>query len=445
MGESLLSSQSCADLEVGLPNPPPIESAPVCISHNSKRLRQTGKTWLPSRLRSSNASKRRNLPSQGLHNSRFLKQIISCTETRQKMAASNRSQCPEQLFACTNLQDGDRGNYQKFPDKRRMGSLHRSKRCVFSCTHTSGFSTLATLPCRQENVPVQGSAFRFSNGTTRVHADCKRSEARTSVSRNSSSPIPGRLVVKGKLPTPVHEPDKRTPSYSPGTRVRDKLRKVRTRTYTKNRFPWLPFRSVSRKSLSNKKEIENSTKVDSGHGGLISNHPTAVNVPDRGTSIPGKDYTNGSVTHAPPPVVSQNKLAIPPVCRSEDSSFKPLVKASSVVERPKQSEFRVPFTFRGTQHPHLHRCVKPGLGSPSRYHDYQWQLDNEGKISSYQCSRVKSSVSSLKKSFQNFIQNKRLLIATDNATVVSYLNKQGGTHSWDMCLLVWRILAYCNP
>ena len=41
--------------------------------------------------------------------------------------------------------------------------------------------------------------------------------------------------------------------------------------------------------------------------------------------------------------------------------------------------------------------------------------------------------------------DKRVLIATDNATVVSYLSKQEGTHSWDRCLLVWRILAYCNP
>ena len=49
------------------------------------------------------------------------------------------------------------------------------------------------------------------------------------------------------------------------------------------------------------------------------------------------------------------------------------------------------------------------------------------------------------KSFQNRILDKSVLIATDNATVVSYLNKQGGTHSWDMCLLVWHILAYCNP
>ena len=43
------------------------------------------------------------------------------------------------------------------------------------------------------------------------------------------------------------------------------------------------------------------------------------------------------------------------------------------------------------------------------------------------------------------ILDKSVLIATHNATVVSYLSKQEGTHSWDRCLLVWRILAYCNP
>ena len=397
MGESLLSSQSCADLEVGLPNPPPIESAPVCISHNSKRLRQTGKTWLPSRLRSSDASKRRNLPSQGLHNSRFLKQVIFCTETRQKMATSNRSQCSEQLFVCTNLQDGDCGNYQKFPDKRRMGSLHRSKRRVLSCTHTSGFSTLATLPCRQENVPVQGSAFRFSNSTTRVHADCKRSEARPSVSRNSSSPIPGRLVVKGKLPTPVHEPDKRTPSYGPGTRFRDKLRKIRARTYTKNRLSGLPFRFDTRKSLSNPKEVENSSKSCSGHGGRITNNPKVAYVPDRCTSIPRKNNTNGQAPHASISVVPEDTLAISPVSRPEDSGFKSSEKLSSVVEKSQKSRKGLSFTSSGTQYPYFHRCVKPGLGSSFRKSDSQWQLDRSGKIASYQCPRVKSCISGLKK------------------------------------------------
>ena len=77
MGESLLSSQSCANLEVGLSNPTPIESAHVCISHNSKRLQQTGKTWLPTRLRVTNAPKNtiyhlKDCTTQGFYSRIFL-------------------------------------------------------------------------------------------------------------------------------------------------------------------------------------------------------------------------------------------------------------------------------------------------------------------------------------------------------------------------------------
>ena len=37
-----------------------------------------------------------------------------------------------------------------------------------------------------------------------------------------------------------------------------------------------------------------------------------------------------------------------------------------------------------------------------------------------------------------------MLICSDNSTVVSYLNKEGGTHSIEMCALIWRILAFTN-
>ena len=35
------------------------------------------------------------------------------------------------------------------------------------------------------------------------------------------------------------------------------------------------------------------------------------------------------------------------------------------------------------------------------------------------------------------------LISTDNTTVVSYINKQGGTHSPNLCIEVWEILHWC--
>ena len=49
--------------------------------------------------------------------------------------------------------------------------------------------------------------------------------------------------------------------------------------------------------------------------------------------------------------------------------------------------------------------MKSGLGSSFRKHDSQWQLDRSGEITSYQCPRVKGSVSGLKKLSK---QNSRL-------------------------------------
>ena len=37
-----------------------------------------------------------------------------------------------------------------------------------------------------------------------------------------------------------------------------------------------------------------------------------------------------------------------------------------------------------------------------------------------------------------------MLVATDNSTVVVYINKQGGTHSLEMCTLLWKILTWCH-
>jgi hypothetical protein len=45
--------------------------------------------------------------------------------------------------------------------------------------------------------------------------------------------------------------------------------------------------------------------------------------------------------------------------------------------------------------------------------------------------------------FQEEIQGKNLLIRCDNATVVAYINKQGGTKSIPLCLLLWDMMQWC--
>lgn len=47
------------------------------------------------------------------------------------------------------------------------------------------------------------------------------------------------------------------------------------------------------------------------------------------------------------------------------------------------------------------------------------------------------------KTFLQHVKNKSVLVRTDNATVVSYINKQGGTHAPELCYLTWDLLKWC--
>ena len=46
--------------------------------------------------------------------------------------------------------------------------------------------------------------------------------------------------------------------------------------------------------------------------------------------------------------------------------------------------------------------------------------------------------------FKDQCQNQTVLVATDNSTVVADINKQGGTHSAEMCALLCKIMTWCH-
>ena len=46
--------------------------------------------------------------------------------------------------------------------------------------------------------------------------------------------------------------------------------------------------------------------------------------------------------------------------------------------------------------------------------------------------------------FSKQCTRKQVLVASDNTTVVARINKQGGTHSTELCALMWRLLTWCN-
>ena len=54
------------------------------------------------------------------------------------------------------------------------------------------------------------------------------------------------------------------------------------------------------------------------------------------------------------------------------------------------------------------------------------------------------AVSQALRSFKDQCHNQTVLVVTDYSTVVAYINKQGGTHSAEMCALLWKIMTWCH-
>lgn len=48
------------------------------------------------------------------------------------------------------------------------------------------------------------------------------------------------------------------------------------------------------------------------------------------------------------------------------------------------------------------------------------------------------------KEFQHILSNSSVMIATDNSSVVAYLQREGGTHSPTLCMEVWETLLWCQ-
>ena len=86
----------------------------------------------------------------------------------------------------------------------------------------------------------------------------------------------------------------------------------------------------------------------------------------------------------------------------------------------------------------FYRCIKRRVGRLHKRTHCKWHLVPSGKQVAY-LLELKAVFPVLKKEFQGLCIHKIVIVETDNTTVVSYINKEGGMRS-----LLWRILTWCT-
>ena len=91
----------------------------------------------------------------------------------------------------------------------------------------------------------------------------------------------------------------------------------------------------------------------------------------------------------------------------------------------------------------LYRCLKRRLGRSLRSKFYKGSVVRLGKKATHKRSRIEGNLPGPSK-LQGPVPEPNSASCTDNSTVVAYINKQGGTHSAEMCALLWKIMIWCH-
>ena len=91
----------------------------------------------------------------------------------------------------------------------------------------------------------------------------------------------------------------------------------------------------------------------------------------------------------------------------------------------------------------VYRRLKRRLGRTLRGLHCKRHLVIHGKSPSYKLTGTEGNPSPER--FRASVQGPDCSVATDNTTVFSYINKQGGMKSGTLCALLWRLLSWCHP
>ena len=95
--------------------------------------------------------------------------------------------------------------------------------------------------------------------------------------------------------------------------------------------------------------------------------------------------------------------------------------------------------------PHRRR-EQVGLGRPRRRHAVNCTeaVVHERQPPTHKLARDEGSSTLPAQQFEHVVKGKVVLVRSDNFTVVTYINKEGGTKSPTLCYLTWDIAHWCK-
>ena len=271
----------------------------------------------------------------------------------------------------------------------------------------------------------------------------KGSETNGPLKRTQNSPIPGRLA--DQVPVSGGSPSEHSGSGRPNSvlGVDNESGKIRTETYSGVFVRGLRIPPRFSPCKTHSREMAQTSGFDPTTQVKTCFDCKMFDVSNWVASLNGENGPGGTPSHEALSVSPQGALEIssvagqpPSLDRSHCSPLDWWQNPSNVMKgadlHPKDHSIQL-FTDASNEgwSAHLDQNSTKGLWSDreKRLHINVLEL---------------KAVSLALRDFKGQCQNQTVLDATNNSTVVAYINKQGGTHSAEMCALLWKIMTWCH-
>ena len=362
---------------------------------------------------------------------------VSCQRTQPspKVEASHRPKQSQHYSTLRKVQNGNSRVHHDLPDSRGMGIVDRPIERLPSHPHPSKLKEIPKVLLQVPGVPVHLPPFRTSHSPPGLYNDCKGSEANGPLQRTQTSPIPGRLA--DQVPVSGGSPSEHSRSGRPNPVLGLDNKSGKIRTETTQVFLFVGYEYHLDSALV-KPTQERWLKLQDLILRLKSKHVLTARCL---MSLIGL-------------LASMEKMVLEGHLHMRPFQF----HLKEHWRYPQSLDSLLPWTEAISAH--LDWWQNPSnvmRGADQLFTDASnkgWgtHLDQSSTMGLWS-DRVKrlhinilelKAVSLALRSFKDQCQNQTVLVATDNSTVVAYINKQGGTHSAEMCALLWKIMTWCH-
>ena len=438
-GRSEGSSNPERGLLPSLPDPPPTHTIP----YSHKPVCQSPQEQLPVGGITSAYRQKSGRKGSKSKITRILQPAILSPKTQRQMEASTGPKQFKRFPKSGKVQDGDTGNHQNIPPARRVGHLSRLQRCLLSHTDTGTIQKISTFSCPGPDLPVQSIAFRSVHSAHGVHCISQRGETDGHTQGYKNPPVLDDWLVRARSQHLC-------------------LQHTRLLVQMCQNLGWLV--NLEKSELEPKQVFDFVGYQFDLRSGRV--RPT----PDRWQSLQDKIQPLLSLPTCP---VRQFMSLIGLLTATEKQ-----VHLGRLHMRPIQwhlkNNWRVPESLEKviplprSLHPHLQWWLEEDKvlqGQPLHPVRHALQIFTDASKEGWGAhlnefttrgswsipeSKLHINLLELKavflalKEFQDLCVGKIVLVATDNTTVVAYINKEGGMRSGPLCALLWRILTWCS-